>query len=278
MSVSCHNCLKGLKHNEEIMEFKCESGCFVKTERRIQLHQLRSSEFRTEKDDRGKGGRKRYLYTCDSAVLSGGATPRKCLEDDLLNWIKTSAWAKWSGGGGRGGWYLTRGSAHVCRPPSPTARRKHLTPRAPPTTACLDRGSPARRNSSQQPPPRARGDGGEAAKTRRRTAGELRLTLSPLFCLTAGICLFAGAARLQPSTGKCATSTNRRTAAWGVHEEEKKRGGEKEESVVSLQRNPGAVCLPRRCCCCRARSEISCSPLERRHLFPSAVLHCRFKR
>lgn len=57
----------------------------------------------------------------------------------------------------------------------------------------------------------------------------------------------------------------------------KKGRGKKEESVVSLQRNPGAVCLPRRCCCCRARSEISCSALERRHLFPSAVLHCRFK-
>lgn len=39
--------------------------------------------------------------------------------------------------------------------------------------------------------------------------------------------MYAGAARLPPSTGKCATSTSRQTAARDVHEEEEEGGREK---------------------------------------------------
>lgn len=52
--------------------------------------QLRSTEFRTERE-RKKAGKAERNVTCPRAitpVLSDGATPRKCLEDDLLNWIR----------------------------------------------------------------------------------------------------------------------------------------------------------------------------------------------
>lgn len=100
----------------------------------------------------------------------------------------------------------------------------------------------------QHPPPQARGGGGGKERSggdKEANGGELRLTLTPLFCLTAGICLYAGAARLPPSTGKCATSTSRQTAARDVHEEEEEGGEEKKKKKRSLllRRNPGAVCV-----------------------------------
>lgn len=247
MSVSCRNCLEWLKHNEEIMEFKCDSGVDTKTERRIQRLQLRSSWIsKRKKIKEGKGRRKRYLSTCDNGRLKRWSNPPG-------NVLRMISWIGLDVGLGQTvrRWWKRRLIPHKgqrsCLPSalSATARRKHLTPRAPPTAACLDWGAlPPRARRKQQ---RARG-GGEAAEIRGRTGGEPRLTLSPVcFAWQRGFVCSPEPLVCSRVLAKCATSTSRRTAARGVHEEEEEgregEGKKREESVVSLRRNPGAVCV-----------------------------------
>lgn len=108
---------------------------------------------------------------------------------------------------------------------------------------------------------------GENSGDKYANRGELQLTLFYLLCLSVGyVCT------PEPLVYCRLLASAQRPAARLPH-----RMLPRKREAVLLQRNPGAVCLPRRRSCCRARWEISCSALERRHLLPTAVLRCRFK-
>lgn len=145
----------------------------------------------------------------------------------------------------RRGWCLTRGNAHVRRPPSATARRKHLTLLAPPTTARLDRRPPATqpalRLQHQQTRHRGREKGRPSGRDKEANGRELAAHTLPSVWLDSGD-LFV----CRRPLAKCATSTSRQTAARDFPRRRGNGGGEKrkEQSLLFLlRRNPGAVCV-----------------------------------